>query len=190
VNSALELGGVLQTLILGANGSQELGSNRVRGVRVVNDTETLPKKGRGDTGKNVTLRIIKTDEKFHVVVSDDAFEKGLRELEDEGGLWVRRKVSESHRGAVNAQEDAAKRGGLAVRDIANAESQFLARANRELVEIKPSSSGREALREGRQEIPEDIPHLRHLPGERFESIVRVDRWEVGNEVSNLPGRRR
>ena len=53
--SALELGGVLQTLIFGADGSQELGSNRVRGVWVVNDKETLPKKRGRDTGKNGTL---------------------------------------------------------------------------------------------------------------------------------------
>jgi len=82
-------------------------------------------------------------------VVDDALEKGLRELEGKGNLWVGRRVGESHRGAVDAQIDAAEGGSPAVSDIANAESKFLAGANGELVEIEPSSSGRETLREGR-----------------------------------------
>ena len=89
-------GGGFQTLVFGANGSQELGGNGVRGIRAVNNTKTLPKKGRRDTGKNITLRIIKTDKEFHIVVGDDALEKGLRELEGMGDLWVRRKVGEGH----------------------------------------------------------------------------------------------
>ena len=95
-HSTPELDGVIQTLVFGANGSQELGGNGVRGIRVVNNTKTLPKKRRRDTGENITLRIVKTDKEFHIVVGDDALKKGLRELEGMRDLWVGRKVGEGH----------------------------------------------------------------------------------------------
>ena len=102
VHCLLMLGGISQNLIFGANSSKELNGNGVRGI----DMKTLPKKGGRDTGEN-GFRIVETDKKFHVVMSDDALEKGLRELEGMEDLWVRRRVSEGHRGAVNTEEDAA-----------------------------------------------------------------------------------
>ena len=85
VHCLLMLGGISQNLIFGANSSKELNGNGVRRI----DMETLPKKRGRDAGENVGFRIIETDKKSHVVLSDDALEKGLRELEGMEDLWVR-----------------------------------------------------------------------------------------------------
>ena len=182
VHCPLIFGGVSQTLIFGANSSQELMGRGVGGINV----ETLPKKRGRDAGEINALRIVETDKKFNVELGDDVLQKGLRELEGMEDLWVGRAVSEGNRGAVNTEEDAAKRAGLAASDIPNAERKFLARANRELVEIEPGSRAREILREGRQEGPEDTIHLGHLSRERFEGAVCVNGGRVSNEVSDLP----